>query len=1314
MAAAGLTYDSFDTKGDISTLGLRWKKWKRGFELFLGARGNTPAPQKRSLLLHCGGLGLQDIFFTLGVAADASYEVSLTALDNYFKPKSNPVYERHVFHNVEPQEGEETSMFVTRLREQAELCDFGDVKDDMIRDHVVQHTRDRKLKEKFLQKQDLTLDNLIEIAKGHEVTKRQLQVMTDSVKTETVNAISKSKGAKKFGKSHNQAKQKEKKHSRTSTDSERRCYRCNHADHIASDPKCPARKEQCRACDMWGHREVCCKTKKKKRVNQIEREESDSDEYVFGVNTGKSAMIEVNVGGVCVQAVIDSGASCNIMDAETWNVMKKKRVKCEKMTTEHNKSLKLYTYSANEPLKILGIFTAKTHIKDKAAIEAEFVVIKGRGVPLLGKDTSEKLGILSLYSNSVTPERPVSGSVKPEDKLEYKSMYTGLGKLRNRKVTLHAKPDAKPVLQNARQLPFSQRPLVEAKIKELVELDIIEKAVGPTKFVSPIVVVPKPGGKEIRLCVDMRQVNEQIVRERFPIPTVDEILHEMNGAKVFSKLDLKWGFHQLELSEDSRDLTTFATHIGNFRYKRLNFGVTSAPELYQHTIHDLLNDIEGSNNMIDDIIIFADSIQEHDKRLDAVLSKLKASGMTLNAEKCVYRMNELQFLGFLLSEKGIGPAESKVSAVKNATEPKSAAEVRSFLGLVNFSARFIENLATKSEPLRKLTKKSEKFVWGKEQQTAFDQLKSDLSKAETLAYFDPEAETRIVVDASPVGLGAVLTQVQKGKSRVIHYASRSLSDVERRYSQTEKEALACVWACERFHLYVYGIEFILETDHKPLEFIYSKRSKPSARIERWVLRLQSYRFKIQYKPGTQNIADSLSRLGGKEEASASDADEYIYFIAKNAIPGAMTGREIEEASASDAELYSLHECIKSGQWDRCPNSVYKAVKDELTNLGKLILRGTRIVIPEKLRDHVLNLAHEGHQGIVKTKARLRSKVWWPGIDKDAEQHVRACRSCQLVGTPQVPEPLVRTKFPDKPWEDLAADLMGPLPSGESILVLVDYYSRYIEVAILKSTTSAKLIMELDRIFSIHGIPLSVRTDNATNLVSEEFEAFLTENGISHSNTTPLWPQANGEVERQNRTLLKILKIAHAEEKNMKRELYKFLLAYNSTPHQTTGIAPAELLFGRKIRTKMPELSKLDHKEISDHYSFQHKPVPEYKQDESVRDRDSERKMIGKEYADERRNAKESSVKVGDEVLVKDKKTNKLSLEFEKEPYKVLDKRGSQLTVQSPSGKTMKRNVTSTKPLISKQPVTNDIQSQCVSKRPKRSVRVPDWQKDYEK
>ena len=1290
-------------------------------------------------MLHCGGLGLQDIFFTLTVADDAGYDVCLQELDTYFKPKANKTYERHVFRSLKPTDNEDTCMFVTRLREQAELCEFGDgVKEEMIRDQVVECCKDRKLKEKYLGKQDLNLQSLLDIAKGHEATKRQLNVMTDkldgaSIKEETVNSV-KQKGGHKFtGKrssgqvgGQGQGRAGRADQNKHSGKQGQRCYRCNRSGHFASDPQCPARNEQCSQCKKTGHYASCCRTKtgKKQRVNQIEGESDESDGYVFGVNDrsfGKSAKVEVIVGGVCMHAVIDSGASCNIVDVNTWEDMKKKHVKCLNMTTKHNETLKLYTYAADKPLIIKGVFTANIHLSDKPSHEAEFVVVDGKGIPLLGRETSEKLGILTLFSVS---DHHLSQDhfVKPEDKPENQCLYSGLGKLRDRKVELHAKPNAKPVLQNARRLPFSQRPLVEAKIKELLDLDIIEKAEGPTKFVSPIVVVPKPGGKEIRLCVDMRQVNEEIERERFPIPTVEEILHEMNGSKVFSKLDLKWGFHQLELSEESRDLTTFATHLGNFRYKRLNFGVTSAPELYQHTIQDILSDCEGSKNMIDDIIIFADSVEEHDKRLDAVLSKLKECGLTLNREKCVYRMNELKFLGFLLSEKGIGPAASKVEAVKKATEPKSAAEVRSFLGLVNFSARFIENLATKSEPLRKLTKKNEKFVWGNEQKKAFDQLKSDLTKADTLAYFDSKAETRIIVDASPVGLGAVLTQTQNGVKRVVHYASRSLSDVERRYSQTEKEALACVWACERFHLYVYGIDFVLETDHKPLEFIYSKRSKPSARIERWVLRLQSYNFRVEYKPGTQNIADSLSRLveKGADEGKKTDADEYIYFVASNAIPGAMSGKEIEEASALDTELCILRECIKSGQWDRCPNSVYKALKDELTCFGKLILRGSRIVIPESLKNHVMKLGHEGHQGVVKTKARLRTKVWWPGMDKDVEKHVKSCHSCQLVGAAQVPEPTVRTTFPNAPWEDLAIDLMGPLPNGQNLLVVVDYYSRFFEVAIMKSTTSFKVIMELERMFSVHGIPLTIKTDNGTQFVSDEFQAFLKQNMIIHRTTTPLWPQANGEVERQNRTLLKTLKIAQSEGKDMKRELYRFLLAYRSTPHQTTGVSPSELLFGRTIRTKLPTLSRVSQNELLDHFSYSDKSVPMYRKDESVRERDAERKLVGKEYADEKRNACESSVKVGDDLLLKQKKLNKLSTEFEKTPYKVIEKQGSQVTIQSPLGKTVKRNVTFTKPLVRDgqsldtrvENQNESVEANESSERPKRAVRMPERLKDF--
>ena len=235
---------------------------------------------------------------------------------------------------------------------------------------------------------------------------------------------------------------------------------------------------------------------------------------------------------------------------------------------------------------------------------------------------------------------------------------------------------------------------------------------------------------------------------------------------------------------------------------------------------------------------------------------------------------------------------------------------------MTYSARFIPYLSTISEPLRKLTKQGEKFNWGPEQERSFRELKCRLAKAETLGYFDTKAKTKLVTDASPVGLGAVLTQEQNGVDRVICYASRSLSEVEKRYSQTEKEALGIVWACERFHKYLYGTDFELLTDHKPLEFIHSKKSKPSARISRWVLRLQPYRYTVKHIPGKSNIADSLSRLQSFQESnprSFTDAEKYVRFVAVNATPIALTTKEIEQASAVDEELSNLRKSSYQGK-----------------------------------------------------------------------------------------------------------------------------------------------------------------------------------------------------------------------------------------------------------------------------------------------------------------------------------------------------------------------------------------------------------------
>ena len=760
-------------------------------------------------------------------------------------------------------------------------------------------------------------------------------------------------------------------------------------------------------------------------------------------------------------------------------------------------------------------------------------------------------------------------------KTRFPSVFSGIGKLKNYQLKLHINSQVVPVIQKMRRIPFSLKDKVTAKVNELLENDVIERMEGPTTWVSPVVVAPKPSG-DIRLCVDMRRANEAIVRERLPIPTVDEVLESLNGSSVFSKLDLRWGFHQIELEPGSRDITAFATDDGIFRYKRLSFGVNAAPEKYQHITTQSMAGLKGVANIADDLIVHGCDMEEHDKNLIKVMERLHEKNLTLNAEKCTFRMTKAVFMGLLLTRHEIGPTEEKVRAVVEASQPQSPSEVRSFLGLVGFSARFIPDFATTADPLRKIARKGEPFTWGEEQEKSFQKLKEQIASAPVLAYFDKEAHTQIIADASPVGLGAVLVQEKNGERRAVCYASHTLSQVERRYSQTEKEALALVWACERFHLYVYGLSrFELVTDHEALKVIYSTRSKTSARIERWVLRLQPYNYQVCYLPSRKNIADALSRLTKIEDSGKSqDDDEYVRMVATHAKPAALRIKEIEQTSAQDSELQAVRKCLIEGKWDSAPKH-YLPVRNELTFIGHVILRGMRIVIPQSLRKRVINLAHEGHQGVVKTKERLRTKVWWPGMDREAEKRCSECYGCQLVTKNVPPPPVKPTCMPQQPWEELALDLLGPLPTGESLLVLVDYYSRWIEVDVIRATTSKVIIQRLDAQFARYGIPKTLRTDNGSNLVSEEVEDYLKEMGVKHLHTTPLWPRANGEVERQNKLLLKAIRATHAEGRNWREELNKFLMAYRSTPHSATGKSPAELLFRRVMKTKMPELTYME-------------------------------------------------------------------------------------------------------------------------------------------
>ena len=634
--------------------------------------------------------------------------------------------------------------------------------------------------------------------------------------------------------------------------------------------------------------------------------------------------------------------------------------------------------------------------------------------------------------------------------------------------------------------------------------------------------------------------------------------------------------------------------------------------------------------------------------------------MRPNLKWCQFEMDKLVFMGILLSEKGIGPTNERVRALVEAREPENASEVRSFLGLAGYSSRFIPQFAAISEPLRRLTKKDVPFVFGPEQKVAFESLKNKLAEAGTLASFDKDAPTKVIADAGPVGIGAVLIQEQQGAMVPICYVSRSLTDCEKRYSQTEREALALVWACERLHPYTYGKRFDLVTDHKALEVIYSPRSKPCARIERWVLRLQPYDFQVIHIAGKYNIADPLSRLLGetaKKTKHAHGAEEYVRFVAVQATPRALTMRDVERASAEDEELSEVRKAIQTGRFDKC--SAYARIANELCTIGQLVLRGTRIVLPHALQNRALALAHEGHLGIVGTKQHLRGKVWWPGMYGATEKYVKSCYGCQLVARPDIPEPLRPTTLPDGPWQDIATDLLGPLPTGHSILVVIDYYSRYYEYEIMRSTTTDKVIDCLENIFSRHGLPVSIRSDCGPQFLSSQFQDFCQENGIQHVKTTPRWAQANGEVERQNASIMKQIRIAQAEGLDWQKELRRYVTIYRSIDHSTTGRSPAELLFNRKLRGKLPDIS-----------------TP--RSDLEARDTDAERKGKSKMYADERRGARLSPVQVGDKVLLKQDKTDKFTRTFNQTPHTVVSKNGNSVVVESPTGAQYSRNTTHVK------------------------------------
>lgn len=1251
---SNLTLDKFECDGESGSVVTRWERWKRSLYIYLEAANIVTPSQKRASLLHFGGPELQEIFYNIPgahVTSDDSsldvFTVAVEKLDEYFAPKQSKRFERHIFRQIKQGADEKFDKFLVRLRLQATKCQFTDKEDHLI-DQITEKCASEDLRKKILRAGDkITLDDIIHEANSIEAISRQLEGFIGKEKTmQVINKIEirdKVKGSQK----------------------RKECYRCGSWSHLAYDDKCPAKGKECLKCGKMGHFKAYCKTnplKRKQQSNQNEQKiggkrfkktdrevknitedkNEDSDDainYVFNMND--DTKVTCRIGGTNVDMLIDSGCQHNLITDKTWEEMKKHKVIVSNQVANPNKTF--VAYGSKVPLKLRGSFESDIQIADRK-VNTTFYVVKEGSRDLLGKVSAIALGVLRIGLEVNQVEQPFS-------------------KFKDVLIQIPIDKKVKPVVQPYRRIPIPLEEKVDKKIHELLEKDIIEKVQGPSSWISPIVPILKDNG-DIRLCVDMRRANTAILRENHPLPTMDCLLPKMGNAKVFSKLDIKDAFHQLELHPDSRYITTFISSKGLYRYKRLMFGITCAPEVFQKTLANMLVECEGVFNFIDDILVYGETREEHDDRLQKVMEVLETNRVVLRKEKCIFNADHVQFLGHQLSQQGIRPLEKYLATIKDFRAPKTVSELQSFMGLVNYVGKWIPNLATTTEPLKELLRQKSARnadicdLWGPRQQTAFNMLKTALGDIPNLGYYNVKDKTLVFADASPVGLGAVLVQINEKGPRIIAYGNKTLSACERRYCQTEKEALALVWAVEHFHMFLYGKEFELITDHKPLEIIFGPKSKPCARIERWILRLQSYKYKVVYRPGKNNIADPLSRLSRFTEHSSGR--DYVHKIIEITKPIAVTLNEIEEHCKLDTEIQKVKEGIYNNNWDETVKT-YKLFANELCFCGEILLRGTKIVIPKELRNRVLAAAHEGHPGIVAMKLRLRTKVWWPKYDKEAEQMVRACRGCTLVSAPNPPNPLKRREMPTNPWIDIAIDLLGPLPSGDHLLVVIDYYSRYKEIKFCREITSKEMVKLLKEIFSRLGCPVTITSDNGKQFVSEEFESFCRVNGIKLLHSIPYWPQQNGEVERQNRDILKRLRISQAEgNKHWKESLLEYLTMYNSTPHTVTGKPPAELFFRRKFRDKIPMIEDVNNKA----------------EDMDVRDRDKQQKEKGKEYADKKRKAQDCDLGPGDKVYVRNmNKSNKLSSNFEPTSHTVKTRVGGDIEVQNDeTGQRLRRNI----------------------------------------
>lgn len=896
--------------------------------------------------------------------------------------------------------------------------------------------------------------------------------------------------------------------------------------------------------------------------------------------------LDVRIFGASLRALLDSGASHTVLgEAGLWIM--------DKFPARLKTTPKRWVETADSNRhEIKGFIELPITLEGRTKSLRVLVVPSLKQNLILGIDFWEKMQLVAdvhhrswdfASSSSRIASLEIPGGIKseehlsPEEKLilkqfidtEFGTTTKSLGRT-NLVEHIIDTGDSAPIKQRYYPLSPARLQLVHQELDKMLELGVVVPSKSP--WSSPIILLDKPDGSK-RFVVDFRKVNAVTKRDAYPLPQVTTILDRLRDARYLSSLDVKSAYWQIPLATDSQEKTAFTVPgRGLYHFKTMPFGLHNAPATWQRFIDNVIGaDLEPQVFVyLDDIIVVTKTFQEHLNILRKIFQRLKAANVTLNPEKCCLCRAELRYLGYIVNHMGLRVDPSKVEAIINIPVPTNQKTVRQFCGTASWYRRFIPNFASRLYPLTQLLKKRQQFVWTPEAQEAFEDIRSCLVKAPILTCPDFTKPFEISCDASGIGIGAVLSQVREQGEQVVAYASRTLTRAEQKYSATERECLAVIWAVERFRPYIEGTHFKIITDHYSLLWLHNLKD-PQGRLARWALRLQPYSFTLIHRKGKDHVVpDLLSRSMVPEEDKAQ-----IAIISDDISGKDRWYQRMCENVRKDGVKYPAWRVENGSLWKFVPNN-QNCLQDNAE---------WKKVVPKYERAKLLAQLHDaptaGHLGSKKTLARVQEHHYWPKMRKDICTYVSRCRTCQQ-SKDECLKPsgfMGERRGVNKPWIMLAADLMGPFPRSSSgfkyLLVVTDTFTKFPLLFPLRAATATSVAKHLENdVFLIFGIPKYVICDNGSEFSGRPVKTLAAEYKVKILYNASRHPQAN-PVERINKTLGNMLRSYVKENHRLwDKDLAKFGFALRSARHEATGYTPSFLNFGREMNLNV-EVSKED-------------------------------------------------------------------------------------------------------------------------------------------